>query len=211
MGINVTGIGVCGSASIQRRISCADIQVSPISIWDSPSAALNVEKPSAAQRSMQRCATSRWMVVNSNDRALTGLVSPASTSASKPSTSILMKAGVPWRAMSVSSVVTGMRIMRVQRCPSHPGAPSAASTKAADTVEMVGLSTLMRRSARPMDEPTRTGFDHDIALAAVEQAQDPHQSRLRLDRDHARTEAAEACDAVADMRADVEGEVAADG
>ena len=26
----------------------------------------------------------------------------------------------------------------------------------ADTVEMVGLSTLMRRSARPMDEPTRT-------------------------------------------------------
>ena len=41
-------------------------------------------------------ATSRWMVVNSNDSAATGCVSPASASASNPSTSILMKDGMPW-------------------------------------------------------------------------------------------------------------------
>ena len=59
-----------------------------------------------------------------------------------------------------------------------------------------------------MDAPTQHGFDHHVVLAAVKQPQDPHQSRLRLDRDHARAEAAEARDAVADMRADIEGEIA---
>jgi hypothetical protein len=47
------------------------------------------------------------MVVNSKESARTGVLSPASTSASKPSTSILMKAGVPCAAISASSVVCG--------------------------------------------------------------------------------------------------------
>src|SRR4030088_3346372 len=75
---------------------------------------------------MHAAATPRRMVVNSNDSAAEGRVSPASASASEPSTSILMKAGVPWRVNSASSVVTGTRMVLVHAWPSQPEAPSAA-------------------------------------------------------------------------------------
>ena len=45
-------------------------------------------------------------------------------------------------------------------------------------------------------------------IAAEEQAQQAREARLRLDRHHAGADAAEARRAVADMRADVEGEIA---
>jgi hypothetical protein len=47
------------------------------------------------------------MVVNSNDSAAGGRANPASASAPNPSTSILMNAGMPWRAIIASRVVTG--------------------------------------------------------------------------------------------------------
>ena len=83
------------------------------------------------------------MVVNSNDSAATGCVSPISTSSSKPSTSILMKAGTPCSAISASSVVIGTRIDLVPDAgPASRGASCAASMKASEAVEMVGLSVL---------------------------------------------------------------------
>ncbi len=49
---------------------------------------------------------------------------------------------------------------------------------------------------------------HHLRIAAEQQPQQPRQPRLRLHRHHARAEAAEAGGAVADMGADVEGEIA---
>src|SRR5262245_20250192 len=56
--------------------------------------------------------------------------------------------------------------------------------------------------------PERDRLDDDRAVAAIEQAQGFDQRRLRLDRDDARAEAAERRDAVTDMGADVEDEIA---
>src|SRR5713101_5001508 len=105
---------------------------------------------------MHAAATSRWMVVNSNDSAGGGRVKPASASASKPSTSILMNAGLPCRAQSAWSVVTGTRTVLLQVCPSQPGAPSAAATNAGEAVDTVGLSTLTLSSTVPASRPTAT-------------------------------------------------------
>src|SRR4249920_3849366 len=94
------------------------------------------------------------MIVNSNDSALTARESPCSASASKPSTSILMKAGTPCLPISASSVVTGTGTDLVQRCVSQPGASRAALTNAGDAVETVGLSTLIITQAVPILPPT---------------------------------------------------------
>src|SRR5579884_4045135 len=94
------------------------------------------------------------MVVNSNDNASTGTVSPARTSASNPSTSIFMNDGTPCFSTSMSSVVSGTRIVVGQSWASHPGAPRAAATKSSDTVDTVGLSGLTRSLAVPQQRPT---------------------------------------------------------
>src|SRR6266436_8973313 len=116
------------------------------------------------QRSMQASATSRWMVVNSNDSALTARVSPASASASNPSTSILMKAGLPCLLISASSVVTGTSTDLVQRWVSQPGASRAAPMKAGDAVETVGLSALIIMLVEPATRPTAAA---SIATSAL--------------------------------------------
>ena len=116
---------------------------------------------------------------------------------------------MPCRAISASSVVTGTRIVLVQRWPSQPGAPSAASMKHREAVETVGLSILSFSSIVPSLRADRDRLDGDGAVAAVEQLERLDQRRLRLDRDHPRAEPAERRDAVADMRADVEHEIAA--
>src|ERR1044072_1198481 len=102
---------------------------------------------------MQAKATSRWIVVNSNDSAADGCESPARASASKPSTSILMKAGWPWRAINISSVVIGTRKRLVQAWPSQPGARVAAAMKSPDPVETVGVSILILISREPCRRP----------------------------------------------------------
>ena len=113
------------------------------------------------------------MVVNSNDSAGTARVRPANASASKPSTSILMNTGMPWRAINASSVVSGTRMVRVQACPSQPGAPSAARTNAGDAVDTVGLARLSSRSTVPALRPTACGSITTAAIAAVDAAAAP--------------------------------------
>src|SRR5215472_9177891 len=54
----------------------------------------------------------------------------------------------------------------------------------------------------------RDRLDRDRAVAAVKEFQRLDQRRLRLDRHHARAQAAQDGDAVADMRTDIEDEVA---
>ena len=90
--------------------------------------------------------------------------------ASNPSTSILMKVGMPWRAIKASSVVTGTQIVRVQRCASHPGASRAALMNSRDAVETVGLSGLTIRLMDPASAADRYRFNDDVRVAAVKQA-----------------------------------------
>ncbi len=68
-----------------------------------------------------------------------------------------MKAGMPWRAISASSVVTGTLMLLSQLCPSQPGAPCEALTKSVEAVDTVGLSVLIRMSISPAEGPTATG------------------------------------------------------
>src|SRR5690606_9518473 len=56
--------------------------------------------------------------------------------------------------------------------------------------------------------PRRRGDKEDASVPAVEKAQDAHCCRTGLDRDHPRAQRPERADAIADMRADVEGEPA---
>jgi hypothetical protein len=74
---------------------------------------------------------------------------------------------------------------------------------ASETVDTVGLSTLSRRSIKPAARPTATA-----SIATVDELERPYQCRLRLDGDHARPKSAEGADAIADMGADVEDEIA---
>src|SRR5713101_6516468 len=146
-----------GSPVSQRVISSPPTQSAFTKAWLSPSAALNRVYPSVMQRSMQARATSRWIVVNSNDSTLTACVSPRSASCSKPSTSILMKAGTPYLPISASSVVTGTVTALIQRWVSQPGASRAALTNSRDAVETVGLSALIIMLVAPTLRPTATG------------------------------------------------------
>src|SRR3979490_3436230 len=149
-------LGSYGSPVSQRAISSPPTQSAFTKAWLSPSAALNRVYPSVMQRSMQASATSRWIVVNSNDSALTACESPCSASCSRPSTSILMKAGAPYLPISASSVVTGTGTALIQRCVSQPGASRAALTNSRDAVETVGLSALISIVVVPTLQPTAT-------------------------------------------------------
>src|SRR3954471_8908499 len=113
---------------------------------------------------MQASATSGWMVVNSNESARTACDKPDSASASNPSTSILMKAGAPCLAISISSVVTSTSANSPQCWVSQPEAPCAASTNAVEAVETVGLSTLISIRTLPGCAPTATAsIDTDLS------------------------------------------------
>ena len=68
---------------------------------------------------------------------------------------------------------------------------------------------LICSSISPAAAPTATGSTVTSRVAPVDQPQGLHQRGLRLAGDHARAEPAERRDAVADMRADVEHEIAA--
>src|SRR5450631_757278 len=140
-------LAACGSPVSQPAISSPPTQSAFTKTWLSPSAALNRVYPSATQRSMQASPTWRWMIVNSNDSA----------SSSKPSTSILMKAGAPYLPISASSVVTGTGTDLIQRWVSQPSASRAALTNSRDAVETVGLSALIIMLVAPMLRPTATG------------------------------------------------------
>src|SRR5258708_39272064 len=131
-----------GSPVNQRAISSPSTQSALTKVWLSPSAALNRVYPSVMQRSMQASATSRWIVVNSKDSALTACVSPCSASCSKPSTSILMKAGAPYLPISASSVVTGTGTALIQRRLYQPRAPLDQSDAAA--VDAAGCANLQK-------------------------------------------------------------------
>src|SRR6267378_1299086 len=157
-------LAACGCAFSQRAISSPPTQSEFTKVWLSPSAALNRAYPSVMQRSMQASATWRWIIVNSKDSALTACVSPCSASSSKPSTSILMKAGAPYFSISTSSVVTGTGTALVQRCVSQPGASRAALTNSGDAVETVGLSALISIVVVPTLQPTATD---SIATSAL--------------------------------------------
>src|SRR5258705_12022879 len=146
----------CGSPLSQRAIASPPTQSAFTKVWLSPSPALNRVYPSVMQRSMQASATWRWIIVNSNDSALTACVSPSSASASKPSTSILMKAGAPYFSISTSSVVSGTGTALIQRCVSQPGASRPALTNSRDAVETVGLSALISIVVVPTLQPTAT-------------------------------------------------------
>src|SRR5450432_2028783 len=150
-------LAACGSPVSQPAISSPPTQSAFTKTWLSPSAALNRVYPSATQRSMQASPTWRWMIVNSNDSALTATESPCSASSSKPSTSILMKAGAPYLPISASSVVTGTGTDLIQRWVSQPSASRAALTNSRDAVETVGLSALIIMLVAPMLRPTATG------------------------------------------------------
>ena len=148
------------------------------------------------------------MVVNSNDSAGEGRVSPASASASEPSTSILMKAGVPWRADQ-----------RVERRDRHAdGSGPGLALPARRAVRRLAEGLRGGRHRRVVDvelelEHARTAadrdrLDRDGAITAIEELQRPDQRGLRLDRHHARAETAEGGDTVADMGADIEDQIA---
>src|SRR5580704_17138080 len=62
---------------------------------------------------------------------------------------------------------------------------------------------------RALPSPDRARNDRHRVVAAVDEAQRSRQGRLRLDRDDPRAESAERSDAVADMAADIEHEIAA--
>ena len=92
-----------------------------------------------------------------------GRVSPASASASKPSTSILMKAGMPCRAISASSVVTR-----------HANGPGP------------GLALPARRAVGGLHERLRGGRDRRIVDIELELDRSfAAADRDRLDRDRA--------------------------
>ena len=148
------------------------------------------------------------MVVNSKDSAGSGRDRPASTVASKPSTSILAKAGCPCSAISASSVVQGTSTCVSQTWPSQPPAPSAAATKSREAVVTVGLAELTRSVTVPALLPAGRLEQRHAVVAGIDRPDGARAQRLRLQRHHARAEPAEAAGAVADMGADVEGEVA---
>ena len=80
--------------------------------------------------------------------------------------------------------------------------------KSADAVETVGLAELMRSvSCAGRCAAGRLDQRHAV-VARIDRADGARAQRLRLQRHHARAEPAEAADAVADMAADVEGEIA---
>src|SRR5918992_897628 len=90
----------------------------------------------------------------SNDRALSGYDRPRSTSSSAPSTSILQKAGSPYRAISSSSVVTDTGMPRSQVTPENPGVAPTAAIQSAERLVTVGVRSLTNRVRGPGAAPT---------------------------------------------------------
>src|SRR5258708_39495442 len=100
---------------------------------------------------------SRWIVINSNDKAATPPDRPASASNSNPSTSSLRKDGTPCASINASSVVTATSTDSLQDSPSQPTASRAAAMNASERVEIVGLSVLILIVALPGVWPIADG------------------------------------------------------
>ena len=131
-----------------------------------------------------------------------------STRSSKPSTSILMKAGRPWSWMRRSRVRHGTVIGVVPDL----ALPPRRSVGGADEIRRSGRDRrvggvdverqrALRRAGGGLQQDHR-------GVAAVDQPDRPRRPGLRLEGDDTGAEAAEGGDAVADMGADVEGEIA---
>jgi hypothetical protein len=76
-------------------------------------------------------------------------VSPASTSASKPSTSILQNAGSPWTPIRSSSVATATSIERSHRTQAKLRSVATDSIQSGDIDETVGVAVDRASRARP--------------------------------------------------------------
>ncbi len=100
------------------------------------------------------------------------------------------------------------RSSRPSAGPSQPGAPRAASMKRCEAVETVGLARLTCSVTSPGRSLTARLNERHLRIAAIAQLQPAEGGGLRLDGDDARAERAESADAVADMRADVEDQIA---
>src|SRR4051812_19020804 len=109
--------------------------------------------------------------------------------------------------MRRSRVRHGTVMASSQTWPSHPADPSAARMKSGDAVETVGLALLTWSVSVPSVAPA-AACSRIRGVAAVDQPDRPRRPGLRLEGDDAGAEAAEGGDAVADMGADVEGEIA---
>ena len=72
----------------------------------------------------------------------------------------------------------------------------------------MGLALLTCRVISPRLRPDGGAQQRHIGVAAMDQAQRPHGTRLRLQRHHLRAEPAKARDPVAHMGTDIEDEVA---
>jgi hypothetical protein len=118
----------------------------------------------------------------------------------------LTKAGIPWRAISASSVVTVTSWRASQATWPKPGTPAASAAKSGESDETVGCrrETCIWRARRARAE--RRLDQHDVARQGA--PQEAGEGRLRLDGDDARPGGAQRPRPVADMGADVEGQIA---
>src|SRR5688572_29583044 len=100
------------------------------------------------------CAIGRY----SKDSPRKGLLSPARTSASKPSTSILQKAGAPWVAMRSSRVTTSTPTERPQRTLAKRWSAAVADSIHSDDIDdTVGVALDRASRAWPGRAPTALG------------------------------------------------------
>ena len=146
--------------------------------------------------------------MNSKESLGSGRLKPASTVSSKPSTSILAKAGAPCSATSASRVVHGTSMVWSHTWPSQPPAPSAARDEIGRGGGDGGIGRVDPQRQLAGLAPHADSTSVTSLIARVDRADRARAQRLRLQRHHARAETAKAADAVADVAADVEGEIA---
>src|SRR5205807_906961 len=125
----------------------------------SPSAQLNSARPIDSRWSTHFLASPRNSFENSNERQGIGFVIPLNAGSSKPSTSILQKAGHPYRKTRVSRVVMGTRCVLVH---SDSLAKRPWVFHFSDMVEIVDAPSQTASSPSPSWSPralsTRTTF-----------------------------------------------------
>ena len=143
----------------------------------------------------------------SNDSAGSACVRPYNTRSSAPSTSIFTNAGTPKRAISVSSLTLSISIARFHSTRVNPASRLRTSRHGSSSVVTVGV-----RSLTAIDAPValaRGRFEHLHSRRACEQqAQQPREIRLRLERHDAAAECRKCPRSIARMCAEVEHEVA---
>ena len=210
-GIDVAGIGVVGQvAKIRCHPVCRRSTVPKARRWrlaEGDVEAVAAERGEAVEAAL--AATSRAMVVNSKESAGTAALRPASTAVLEALDVDLDEGRAPASRIRPSRVRQGTVTVASQTWPSQPPAPSRPHDEGVGGGRdgRVRRVELERRS-RPRASPAAASTSVTVRIAAMDQAQGAGRARLRLERDDARAEPAEGRDAVADMGADVEGEVA---